>query len=119
MALRRQSISVTGAAGGAGVATASARTSQPISGRVIAIHLTYVDSPPATTDVTVVEAVNVPALSVLTVTDANANGWFYPAWTNVGSGTSDVFVSDNLLVTIAQANNGDGVTAVIVWDDLS
>lgn len=125
MAIRRARATVTGAAGGAGVATANALTNIPVDGEIIAVHLAYLDSPPNTTDVTIVEANNSPAQSVLTVTDANTSGWFHPlaagvnqAGTAITNSGRPIKVSDTLRVTIAQANNGDGVTATIVFDDL-
>ena len=126
MAIQRAVANVTGAAGGAGVATAFALTDKPVDGEVIGVHLAYKDSPPAgTTDVSIVEANASPAQTVITVSDAATDGWFYPlasakdqaaaAITNSGR---PIRVADTLKVTIAQANDGDGVTATIVFDDL-
>ena len=124
MAIRRTTVTVTGAAGGAGIATANA-ASPIISGIIRAVHLAYTDSPPAgTTDVTIVEQHNSPAMTVLSITNAATDGWFYPqtaAQTTAGAAITDsyapIVVNDNLLVTIAQANNGDGVVATIVWEE--
>lgn len=114
--IRRETVVVSGAAGGAGSATASANTSNVISGKVCAVYLQYTDSPPAgTTDVSIEEAGQSPALPVLTVTNAATDGWFYPDVTTVNSDVAPVFVNDHLTVTIAGANDGDGVTATIVW----
>jgi hypothetical protein len=125
MAIQRLKLAVTGAAGGAGVATASATTSRIVTGVIRAVHLAYTDTPPATTDVTIAEASQSPAMSVLTVSNAAADGWFFPmaqADNQVGADISGmgtpIAVSDYLTVTIAQANDADGVVATIVWDDL-
>lgn len=125
MAIQRLKVTVTGAAGGAGVATASATTSRIIAGLIRAVHLAYTDSPPATTDVTIAEATNSPAMSVLTITNAAADGWVFPmaqadnqAGTDITGMGAPIAVSDYLTVTIAQANDADGVVATIVWDDL-
>jgi len=115
MRIRRETVVVSGAAGGAGSATANATTDNVVSGRVLAVYLAYTDTPPSTTDVTIEEAGKSPALPVLSVSDANSDGWFYPDVATVNSDVAPVYVDDHLEVTIAGANNGDGVTATIVW----
>lgn len=123
MATRRTTITVTGAAGGAGAATANAISGEPIRGTIVAVHLKYTDSPPAaTTDVTVAEANNDPAVSVLAITNGATDGWRFPAAAvvdQVGAAVTgvvkEIAVSDYLKVTIAQANDNDGVIATIVW----
>lgn len=115
MPVYRETVTVSGAAGGSGAATATARTSRIVEGKVVAVHLSYTDSPPSTTDVTITEATNSPAAPVLAVSNANANGWFYPAYASVATDAVPPWVADYLTVTIAQANNGDGVVATIIW----
>lgn len=125
MAIIRETVAVTGATGGAGAATATANTSKVVEGEIVAVHLEYLDSPPAgSTDVTIEEAGESPALPVLTVTNAATDGWFHPQWAadnEAGAGITNhgvpIRVADHLSVTIAQANDGDGVNATIVWDD--
>lgn len=126
MAIRRETISATPAAGGAGVATVYAVSNHVIEGIIKAVHLAYLDSPPGTTDVTIAEANTSPAMPILTVSNAAADGWFYPmaqadnqAGADITNQGAPIAVADYVKVTIAQANNGDGVTATIVWDDLS
>lgn len=122
MAIRRETVTVTGATGGAGVATNSAKSSHPINGIILAIHLAGSDSPPNTTDVTIVEAHNSPAMPILTVTNFSADGWYQPlaqaedtaGATFTGAGVG-VPVDDYISLTIAQANNGDGMTATIYY----
>ena len=128
--IRREVISATGAAGGSGAATVNASSAHPIVGEIVAVHLSYQDSPPNTSDVTLAEANNSPAMTVLSVANANTSGWFFPraavhdtagaARTYDGSNAvSDrIPVHDHLKLTIAQADNGDGVIATILWDDL-
>ena len=126
MAIRRATATVTGATGGAGVATAFAYTDKPVDGEVIGVHLAYQDSPPgATTDVSIIEANNSPAQTVLTISNAATDGWFYPLAAGVNQAGAAITnsgrpikVSDTLKVTITGANNGDGVIATIVYDDL-
>ena len=125
MAIRRQTIAVTGATGGAGVATISAIGDELIEGEVIAVYLEYLDSPPGTTDVVIREANNSPALPIFSAVNANTSGWFYPEVipvSTVNGAITDahrrVKVADYPYVSIAQANDGDGVNVTIVWDDL-
>lgn len=125
MAIQREVITVTGATGGAGVATASAVSTNILIGHIRAVYLEYTDSPPASTcDVTIVENTNSPAMSILTITDAATDGWFYPmaqadnqAGTDITNQGTPIPVMDYVKVTIAQVNNDDGVTVTIVWDD--
>lgn len=122
--MKRTTIAVTGAAGGAGVATANNTSTTPIDGIIRAIYLAYVGSPPAATaDVTIAEANNSPAMPILTITNAATDDWFFPmaqADNQVGTDITNqgtyIPVSDNVIVTIAQVNNDDGVTATIVWE---
>lgn len=125
MAIYRETVTVTDAAGGAGVATAYGITKRVVDGEIIAIYLAYTDSPPAgTTDVIIAEAGNSPAIPILTVSDAATDGWFYPmaqaqnqAGADITNQGRPIKVADHVKVTIQQANNDDGVTATIVWDD--
>jgi len=114
---------VTGAAGGAGAATANASSARPVIGVIHAVYLAYTSSPPGTTDVTIAEANNSPAITVLTVTNAATDGWFHPMAQAQNQTAADITnqgnpiaVSDYIQVTIAQANDDDGVTATIVYD---
>lgn len=115
------------AVGGAGVATANADTSNVVAGRVIAVGLVYLDSPPAaTTDVTVAtKGTNGPAQTLLSIANAATNGWFYPrigtvspagaALLYAAGGTAvaePLAISDVVNVLIAGANAADGVN---VW----
>lgn len=116
-------------AGGAGVSTATVTTTQVIRGEVKGVYLQYNDSPPAgTTDVTLASAgVDHPAETILTISNAATNGWFYPrvgAQTTAGAamlfaagGTAVpacIPVADKLTLTIAQANDGDSVYAWVL-----
>jgi hypothetical protein len=124
--IRRETITVTGAAGGTGVATANTTSTYILNGLIRAVHLTYTDSPPAgTTDVTIA-TVATPAVPILSVANAATDAWFYPmnqadntAGTDITNQGSPVAVDDYVKVTIAQANNDDGVVAVILYEDLS
>jgi hypothetical protein len=125
MAIRRTVVTATGATGGAGTATATANTTTPVDGEIMGVHLAYLDAPPAATcDVTLVEAGVSPAQTILSISNAATDGWFYPmqqakntAGTDISGMGREIYVSANLTLTIAQANNADGVTATILWDD--
>jgi len=112
--------------GGAGVSTANATTSIKHEGLVAAVYVKYNGAPPAaTTDVTVVTlgtSPNAPALTLLSITDAATDGWFFPRAvqhlnTDASALTTHTFlpISDNVKVTIAGANDGDSAD---IWIEL-
>jgi hypothetical protein len=117
-----ETIIVTGATGGAGVATANTNSTNVINGTIERIYLEYTDSPPAgTTDVTIATIVT-PTVPILTITNAATDGWFYPmaqaqnqAGADITNQGKPIVINDRVKVTIAQANNDDGVTATIVY----
>lgn len=115
------------AAGNNGAATANADTGVVISGRVVAIGVAYLDSPPAaSTDVVVAtKGANGPAQTLLTLTNAATDGWFYPRVGTVstagaamlyaggGAAVGDFLaIHDVVNVKIDGANAGDSVN---VW----
>ena len=116
------------AAGSAGSATNNATSSHVITGPICSLGVTYGDSPPGTTDVTVATAGNNgPALTILTLTNANTSGWFHPRHVvddNAGAditydGTRVVYdkicIADNIKVTIAGADSPDTAEVVVVY----
>lgn len=121
------------AAGSAGSATANSTTTTPIFGEVYGVYVQYNDSPPATTDVTIATAGTNsgahPAATILSLTNANTNGWFYPrigvqttagaAMLYAAGGTAipgEIPIADFIKVTIAQANAGDSVDVWLLVD---
>jgi hypothetical protein len=115
-------ISVTGASGGAGAATATVTTDEVVNGIIRGVHLGYIGSPPATTDVTIATA-SAPTVPILTVSDANSDAWIYPMGQAVDPSNSDITgmgvpiaINDRVVVTIAQANDNDGVTVTLVLE---
>jgi hypothetical protein len=62
-------------AGAAGSAVGSGTSTRPVNGRLLAVYIDYT-SQPATTDVTITSTL--PTQTLLTVTDANTDAWFYP-----------------------------------------
>lgn len=111
-------------AGSSGSATGEAVTSRPVSGRLIAVHLDYV-SQPATADVTL-STVSAPVQTILTLTDANTDGWFYPRVGVVGpTGAALTYdssepvaepavVNDYLKVAVAGGNAGSVVATLYI-----
>jgi hypothetical protein len=124
--IRRLSIAVTGATGDPGEATADTTTDNPINGIIRGIHLTYVGEPPAGTTDVVVTGATTPAIAILTVSNVATDGWFYPMHqaqlvadaSDITNQGASVMVDDRIKVTITGANNADGVTAVVVYEDL-
>ena len=120
------------AAGSAGSATANSTTAEPICGELYGVYIRYNDSPPATTDVTIAtEAAGAapPAVTLLSLTDANTSGWFYPrigVQTTAGAamlfaagGTAvpgKIPFADKVKVTIAQADAADSVDCWLLVD---
>lgn len=117
----------SGAAAGAdGVATSNQDSTTIISGRILAIGLGYLDTPPATSDVILAtKGTAGPAQTFFTRSDSGTNGWFYPRAATVsvanaallyaGGGTAVtdyLAIHDIVNVKIDQANAGDGVQ---VW----
>ena len=117
------------ATGGAGTATANASTTAVIYGEILAVYLTYEDSPPAsTTDVTLAsDAGIIGAQTILSRVNNATDGVHYPrvetadnlGATNTYNATEPVYtpfvVMNTLNLLVAQANVGDSVKAVIIF----
>ena len=116
------------AAGSNGSATANNTSSHVVTGQICSIGVTYGDSPPASTDVTIATAGNNgPALTILTLTNANSDGWFHPRHVVDNNAGADieyadgysvydkVCVADNIKITVSQANDDDSVDVVVVY----
>ena len=70
---------------------------------------------------------NGPALTILTLTNANSDGWFHPRHVVDNNAGADieyadgysvhdkVCVADNLKLTVSQANDDDSVDIVVVY----
>ena len=99
-----------------------------VVGEICSIGVTYGDSPPGTTDVTIATAGNNgPALTLLTLTNANSDGWFHLRHKTddesgadiTYDGSNEVYekvcIADNIKVTIAQANSPDTAEVVVVY----
>ena len=125
-----QTVSISSGAtdGGAGASTNNATSSHVVVGQICSIGVTYNGSPPSSTDVVIATAGNNgPALTILTLTNANTSGWFHPRHViddETGAditydGTEEVYdkvcVADNLKITVDDANDGDSVDVVIIY----
>ncbi len=114
------------ASGGAGVATATGHSVR-VAGRVLAVHLEYLDSPPAgTTDFTLSDEGDPISEAIVNLVNAATDVKLYPrraVQDNANNdvtfdGTNEIYepyvVCGRLEATVAQANNGDSVM-VTVW----
>ena len=117
----------TGAAAGDDGSATSTGYSSPIAGEILAVHVAYLDSPPAgTTDFTLSDEDDPASESIISLTDTATDIKIYPRRvTEKNDGTDilyttgeEVFepyvVHGRLEATIAQANASDYCT-VTVW----
>ena len=118
--------------GGAGSSTANNTSTHPVTGKILAVILEYLGSPPAgSTDVVIATSgQNHPAITLLTITDAATDNMFLvrhkvvdEAGANISYETSNAkdihdspVVADYIKVTISQANDADEVVAVILYE---
>ena len=125
-----QSVTVNSgaAAGSNGSATINGTSTQIVNGEICSVGVANGDSPPASTDVTIATTGDHgPALTILTITNANSDGWFNvrhklddeSAADISYDGTEEVYgkvaVSDTIKVTIAGANANDTAEVVILY----
>ena len=114
--------------GGSGASTSNNTSSHVVVGQICSIGVTYNGSPPASTDVVIATAGNNgPALTLLTLTNANSDGWFHirhkvddESGADITyDGSNEVYekvcVADNIKVTGSQANDDDSVDVGIVY----
>lgn len=115
MGVRSQTINVT-VAGSAGSATGSASGQGPVTGRVVGVYVDYT-SQPATCDVTITS----DSQAILTLTNANTDGWFYPrtqiddtAGSAISAQYDTVPVADYISVAVAGGNAGSVSVKVLI-----
>ena len=117
----------TGAAVGSDAAATATGYSSHVSGKVLAVHVDYVDSPPAgTTDFSLSDESDPASEAIVSLTDQATDIKIYPRRvTEKADGTDILYVAGEevyephvvhgrLEATIAQANAGDSVT-ITVW----
>ena len=122
------SISSGATTGGTGASTNNNTSSHVVVGQICSIGVTYNGSPPASTDVVIATAGNNgPALTILTLTNANSDGWFHvrhkvddESGADITyDGSNEVYekvcVADNIKVTVSQANDDDSVDVIVVY----
>ena len=107
---------------GSGAAAASHTTVPEMYGHLAAVYVQYNDSPPVTSDLTISTvgtSPSAPAITLLSLSNANSDGWYYPRVALhtpegglAGSLYSYVPVYDRITVAVAQADDGDSVD---VW----
>lgn len=111
--------------GGAGTSTSNATSSVRICGKVKGVYVRYNGSPPAgSTDLTVATSgTSHPAVTILTLSNAATDGWFYPnaqIHTTAGAAIADQYtgipIADFVKVTIAQANDADSADIWLLFD---
>lgn len=122
--IRTELVSVT-TTGSNGSAAGSA-TSHILTGRLIAVYIDYTNQP-STTDVTIA-TVNAPVRTLLTITDANTDAWFYPrvqvhgvtgtALTMDGTRllTDTLPLNDYVGVTVAQGDSAKTVDVYLIYE---
>jgi hypothetical protein len=105
-------------AGAAGSASGSAVSDYPLYGKVVAVHVDYTDQP-NTADVTI--TAGVPAQTLLTVTNANTDGWFYPRVqtdTDAGAAISGGYdlagIAGYVTVSVAQGDAGSVACTLLI-----
>lgn len=121
MAIRRTQITLTADSGG----DATGNTDRTVDGVVHAVHFDFSVGFDATTTLVLQEAGAAPKLPVLSLTNVNTDGWYYPRITlhDVADGSALVgpvdyqSVADILNLTLAGAAEDDSVVCTIVWDD--
>lgn len=123
--LLRTDLKVTCNSAGAGLATGTAISRQPVNGMILGVYLDAASGAPASVDLDVREAKPVSPKVILVKSNVNTDQWFQPRdpihlasnGSAITGGSSPIFVNDSIIVTIAQANNGQVFDVSIQWDD--
>ena len=109
------------AVGANGAALNNKDTPQRLTGEVLAIYVDYLHSPPNTTDVVIsTEGTHpaAPSIAILTLTNKNADGWFYPRKVPTGTDGANlaaltvlepIYIDDVVNISIDEANAADYV----------
>lgn len=122
--ITRKTVVVSGSTGGTGTSTANTTTNEKLNGELYAIYLQYTGSPPAGTCDVTIATITAPTMTLLSIANAATDAWFFPmaqAQTTAGASITNqgqlLVVDDQIKVTIAQANDNDGVVATILYRD--
>lgn len=115
-------VPITGSAGSAiGLLT----TSRPLNGRLQGVYIDYVTQP-ATCDVTIKTTGNAaPSQTLLTLTNANSDGWFYPrpllcntSGVSLITTNEEFVIDDYIQVDVAQGDAGSVVVTLLIEKDM-
>jgi hypothetical protein len=102
------------AVGSNGNATNSQDTPTRLVGKVLGIYVDYLHSPPNTTDVVISTKGTYPAApstTLITLTNKNADGWFYPRVV-----PSDTVGADLATLTVLEPFEIDDVVNIFIDD---
>jgi len=130
MAIRAVTFESGATAGGAGASTATS-ASKRVQGTVLAVGLTYVGSPPATSDIILrTTGQTGPARTILSLANVAADGWFDLSLPVVDAdGTTPTYnatepiqrigipIDDEVELFVDDANDADSVSAVLLVQD--
>lgn len=123
--IRPYTITVT-PTGSAGSAAGDSTHNLVASGIIRRLHIAYAASSAATTDVTISVVANgdIPALTILTVSDNATSGWYVPMHaihTSAGAAIADqydlVAICSRLKVAVAQADPDKTVTVTVLVEE--
>jgi hypothetical protein len=106
-----------------GSAEGTADTRRPLCGELVAVYVDYITQP-ATTDVTIATK-NAPVKTLLTLTSANTDGWFYPRYVvhgetgtaltgTAGGDRTRHPIDDYVTVTVAQGDDPGSVDVYLL-----
>lgn len=107
--------------GSSGSASGSGHAAMPI-GELVAVHLNFdATNAPSTMDTTLTAPGNPASLTILTLTDVNTDGWYFPKvqdHNNVGAAVTGSYskplIHNGLDIAVAQADAGtDTVVATL------
>lgn len=118
------------AVGANGEATAHNSTAQAVLGHLLGVYVKYNDSPPNTTDVVIAtigtDAGSPPAQTLLTLTNKNTDGYFFPRIAPDDTSGVEVETPPMLIpipfygrvdVLIDDANANDSVSVWLFYED--
>lgn len=119
--IRRYVVPVT-PTGSAGSAAGDGRTDAGISGRLLAVHLEYAASTPATCDVTI--SAPGTTTNLLVVGNNATSGWYFPRrqmQDSTGAALTGIYeavpIVDQIKVAVAQSDPNKTLTATLLVED--
>jgi len=118
--IKVHSFRTSAAVGADGSASGIGRGPSTIAGEVLAIHVAYLDSPPATTDLTIYDDGDPAAEAILTLVDANTDIKVYPRRVLEQNDGTDLtfygpYVVAGRLKAAMSGANADDMVEITVW----